>query len=193
LETQEPIILIKRAVFLDRDGTVNRDLPGYIKSWSEFEFLPGSIEAVRDLTLNGFHVIIITNQSAVPRNLLSLEELEYIHAMMRQALELEGGRITDVFYCPHMPDDNCACRKPKPGLIYRAQEKYRIDLASAVMVGDSARDIECARNAGCGCSVLLKTGNYKTAERRLAEKGIIPDFVAEDLYDASRWIIKNEK
>jgi D-glycero-D-manno-heptose 1,7-bisphosphate phosphatase len=144
LENQEPSIVSTGTVFLDRDGTVNRDLPGYIKSWSEFEFLPGSIEAVRDLTLNGFRVIIITNQSAVARNLLSLKELEYIHAMMRKALESKGGKITDVFYCSHMPDDNCACRKPKPGLIYRAQEKYRIDLASAVMVGDSARDIEGA-------------------------------------------------
>ena len=89
-----------------------------------------------------------------------------------------------------MPDDECDCRKPAPGLILHAQRKYSIDLADAVMVGDSSRDIECGLNAGCGKTVLVKTGIHLNAVQRLAEKGIVPDYVAQDLYDASQWIIK---
>lgn len=181
--------MLKKVVFLDRDGTINRDSPDYIKSREEFEFLPGSLKAIEELTVNGFTNIVITNQSALPRKLISVEELEHIHTMMRKLVESNGGKIKDIFYCPHMPDDDCDCRKPSPGLIFRAQRKYSIDLADAVMVGDSDRDIECARNAGCGNAVLVKTGKHGKAAQRLAEKGIVPDYVAEDLYEAAQWII----
>lgn len=181
--------LLKKVVFLDRDGTINTDSPDYIKSWEEFEFLPASLNAIKQLTLHGFTTIVITNQSAVPRKLISLQELEHIHTMMRQTVRSNGGKINDVFYCPHLPADGCGCRKPQPGLIYQAQRKYHLDLAAAVMVGDSDRDIVCAHNAGCGHAVLVKTGNSKKAQRRLAKKGIAPDFVAEDLYEAAQWII----
>ncbi len=185
--------MLKKVVFLDRDGTINRDSHAYIKSREEFEFLPGSLNALKDLTLNGFTNIVITNQSALPRKLISLKELELIHAMMRQMVESNHGEIKDVFYCPHMPDDGCDCRKPEPGLIFQAQRKYTFDIAGAVMVGDSARDVECAYNAGCGKTVLVKTGNYTKAAQRLTEKGIVPDYVADDLHDAAEWIIANYK
>lgn len=180
---------LKKAVFLDRDGTINRDSPGYIKSWKEFEFLPGSLEAIKALTVNGFTNIVITNQSAIPRKLLSREELELIHSMMLQAVRSIGGEIKDIFYCPHMPDDGCDCRKPEPGLILDAQRKYSIDLADAVMVGDSYRDIECGYNAGCGKTVLVKSGIHANTAQRLAERAIAPDYVAENLYQAAQWII----
>jgi D-glycero-D-manno-heptose 1,7-bisphosphate phosphatase len=183
--------LLKKVVFLDRDGTINCDSPDYIKSREEFEFLPGSLKAIEELTANGFTNIVITNQSALPRKLISLQELEHIHAMMRKMVRSNGGEIKDIFYCPHMPDGGCGCRKPQPGLIVQARDKYHIDLTAAVMVGDSARDIECGHSAGCGKTVLVKTGNYTKAAQRLAEKGIVPDYVAEDLYDASGWIINS--
>ena len=116
--------MLKKVVFLDRDGTINRDSADYIKSRQEFEFLSGSLEAIKNLTLNGFVNIVITNQSAVPRKLISFKELELLHHMMVQAVALNGGEIKDVFYCPHMPEDGCDCRKPEPGLIFQAQEKY---------------------------------------------------------------------
>ena len=181
--------MLQRVVFLDRDGVINRDSSDYIKSWDEFEFLPGSIEAIRLLTLNRFNTIIITNQSVINRNMVSREDLEYIHAMMKSAVKSGGGEIKDIFYCPHIPEDECDCRKPKPGLIYMAQKKYRIDLADSVMVGDSAKDIECARNAGCGRSILVKTGNGAMTEKILSERSISPDFVAKDLYHAVNWIV----
>lgn len=184
-----PKNLLQSVVFLDRDGVINRDSPDYIKNWDEFEFLPGSLEAIRHLTLNGFVSIIITNQSAVNRRIMSKQDLETIHEKMKNAVKSCGGEIRDVFFCPHMPEDQCNCRKPKPGLILRAQKVYRIDLRSACMIGDSAKDIECARKAGCALAVLVQTGDWVKAENILKEKNLCPDYVATDLYEASKWIV----
>jgi len=182
--------LLEKVVFLDRDGTINRDSPDYIKSREEFEFLPGSLEAINKLTRHGFVSIVVTNQSAVPRKLISLKELEFVHNMMTLTVALNGGEIKDIFYCPHMPDEGCDCRKPEPGLIFQAREKYEIDLTAAVMVGDSAKDIECARRAGCG-AVLVKSGQKDDVEAELKTRQISVDYVAKDLYDAAGWIIEN--
>jgi histidinol-phosphate phosphatase family protein len=179
-----------KVVFLDRDGTINRDSQDYIKGWDEFEFLPESLAALERLNENGFTVIVITNQSAVPRKLISPEELDYLHTMMGNQIADAGGRIKDIFYCPHLPGEGCGCRKPQPGLIDQARRKYAIDLKSAVMVGDSAKDIECARNAGCGRTVLVRTGNGAEAGCELAAKGITPDFTAGHLAEAVDWIVK---
>ena len=178
----------KNVVFLDRDGVINRDSPGYIKNRSEFEFLPGSLEAIRQLTSKGFGIIVITNQSAVNRNLISKNELEHMHRLMQADVRSHGGRIDDIFYCPHIPEDGCECRKPKPGMIHSARDAYSIDLTSSIMIGDSVRDIACARNAGCGQAILVKTGYGVEAEKRLAQEGISADFVADDLFEAVRWI-----
>jgi D-glycero-D-manno-heptose 1,7-bisphosphate phosphatase len=186
---EEPIILLKKVVFLDRDGTINQDSADYIKDWSEFVFLPRSIEAIRDLTAAGFTIVIITNQSAIPRQLISPSELEDIHSKLKSAVRSGGGKISDIFHCPHMPADGCDCRKPRPGLIIQAQKKYSIELATSVMVGDSAKDIECAHNAGCGHSILVKTGNYQEAAARLAAANLAADYLAADLYEAAEWII----
>jgi len=183
--------LLEKVVFLDRDGTINRDSPDYIKSREEFEFLPGSIEAINNLTHHGFVIIVVTNQSAVPRKLISSIELEFIHNMMALTVALNGGEIKDVFYCPHMPQDGCDCRKPEPGLIFQAREKYEIDLTAAVMVGDSAKDIECARRAGCGRTVLVKSGQKDDVEPEWRSRQIRVDYVAKDLYEAAEWIIQN--
>jgi len=183
--------LLTKVVFLDRDGTINRDSADYVKSREDFEFLPGSLEAIKKLTLNGFASIVITNQSAVPRNLISLSELESVHKLLTETVALNGGEIKDVFYCPHMPEDECDCRKPEPGLIYQAREKYGIDLTAAVMVGDSAKDIECARRAGCGRAVLVKSGKDDDVENELKTRQIRVDYVAKDLYEAAEWILKS--
>lgn len=188
---QKPDIVekLENVVFLDRDGVINLDRSDYIKSWSEFKFIPRSIEAIKELALKEFNVIVITNQSVINRNMVSGKGLEHIHASMKNEVKSGGGLIKDIFFCPHIPEDSCDCRKPKPGLIYQAQKAYSIDLQDAVMVGDSAKDIECARNAGCGTAVLVKTGNGAEAEKTLAEKKIYPDHIAQDLYEAVQWII----
>ncbi len=180
-------------VFLDRDGVINQDSDAYIKAPSEFEFIPKSPEAIALLTQNNFRVIVITNQSMIGRGLAPKESLEAIFEKMKAGVEAAGGRITDIFYCPHMDEDRCSCRKPKPGLIFQAQKKYRIDLARSFMVGDSAKDILCARNAGCAKAILVKTVNGRAALADLINSGQAPDYVAEDLYEAACRILESAK
>ncbi len=182
----------KKFIFLDRDGVINRDSPDYIKSWAEFQFLPNSLKAIKHLTENGFSIIIITNQSALNRTLISAADLDDIHLRMGDACRAHGGNICDIFFCPHTPEQGCECRKPKPGLIFQAKKKYHIDIQDTIMIGDSARDIECARNAGCKQAILVQTGNILEARQLLAKKNIQPDYIAKDLLDAALQIVGHE-
>ncbi len=184
--------LLQKVVFLDRDGTINRDSAEYIKSLSEFEFIPGSIDAIRKLTASGFTIFIATNQSALARGYISLEELNAMHEMMSRTVAAAGGRFTDIFFCPHLPNDGCDCRKPAPGLIHQACLKYNFEPLDAVMVGDSARDIACGLNAGCSKTVLVKTGKDPDVEEELSLKQIKADIVAADLLEAADWIISTK-
>jgi D-glycero-D-manno-heptose 1,7-bisphosphate phosphatase len=180
---------LENVVFLDRDGVINADSPDYIKSWVEFRFLPGSLDAIRQLTQNGFAVVVITNQSAVGRGMISLETLYDIHRRMCREIATAGGKITDIFYCPHRPDGGCDCRKPMPGMILKAAQAYDIDLSTAWMIGDSAKDIECGLNAGCRGTILVKTGNGNAAQKYFRDKGVSPNAIAENLSDALEYII----
>ena len=180
-------------VFIDRDGVINHDSSAYIKSWAEFKFLPRSLQALRILNQHHFRSYLITNQSAISRKLITPETLTRIHRNMVAEIVTAGGRMDDIFICPHLPEENCSCRKPKPGLILAAQKKYDIHLAGSYMIGDSAKDIICARQAGCGFALLVKTGNYDTAASELAAAGIHTDYNATDLYDAINWIIAHIK
>ena len=181
--------MLSNVVFLDRDGVINRDSAAYIKNWLEFEFIPGSLAALGELHRWGLVVIIITNQSMINRGISSRAALDDIHRRMRAAVQTHGGAIEEIYFCPHAPEENCACRKPRPGMIQRAQAAHDIDLKTAVMVGDSAKDIETARRAGCGQTVLVQTGNGKAACRTLADRNIHPDHKAENLKTAVSWIL----
>lgn len=181
---------LHNVVFMDRDGVINRDSQLYIKNWSEFEFLPGSLEALTSLNRAGFEVIVITNQSAVGRRLISEAGLRQLHDLMQAAVRSHGGNISDIFFCPHRPEVGCSCRKPKPEMIDQACKKYGLDPKMTTMVGDSAKDIECARQAGCGRAVLVRTGNGNAAFRELEAKGVPIDFLAENLDEAANWIIR---
>jgi D-glycero-D-manno-heptose 1,7-bisphosphate phosphatase len=181
--------MLEKVVFLDRDGVINRDSSDYVKTWEEFEFLPGSLDAIALLARHGFPVIIVTNQSSIGRGMISIETLSRTHRLMCEAVAAHGGKIEDIFFCPHTPEEMCDCRKPAPGLVYKARDKHEIDLSGTVFVGDSVKDIECARNAGCGRSILVKTGNGLTAAKTLSAKDTPPDFLADDLLDAVNWIL----
>jgi len=184
---------LKKVVFLDRDGVINRDSPDYIKNWSEFEFLPVAVKALKRLTDNGFTTILITNQSAINRGLTTLDALENIHQMLKLTVESVGGQIQDIFFCPHRPDENCLCRKPKPGLIWQASKKYGIDLSQAIMIGDNVKDIECAHNAGCGRAILVRTGSGIQAEKQMASMLLRPDYSVADLMAAVNQIIRADE
>ncbi|MES0350746.1 MAG: D-glycero-beta-D-manno-heptose 1,7-bisphosphate 7-phosphatase [Desulfobacteria bacterium] len=178
-----------KIVFMDRDGIINKDRRDYVKSWSEFEFLPKSLDALKLLRLNGYHIILVTNQSVINRRMVTEAGLKVIHEKMTRAVVDHGGSIEAVYYCPHVPEDGCGCRKPEPGLIYRAQADYGLDLSSTCMIGDSFKDIGCARRAGCGRVILVRTGHGKEAEHLCQEADIKPDHVADDLMTAVEWLL----
>jgi len=137
-----------RLLLIDRDGVINRDSDQYIKSVAEWEPLPGSLNAIADLTRAGFQVVIITNQSGVGRGLFSVETLNQIHTEMCTAVELAGGRIAGIYYCPHRPEDACECRKPKPKLLLDAAVAFGASLQDVAFIGDKLSDVEAALAAG---------------------------------------------
>lgn len=145
-----------RAVFLDRDGTLNKSPPkgGYIQSWEEFEFLPGAADGIQKLNGAEIPVYIVTNQSCVNRGIISESTLNDIHSGMREALLQKGAHVDGIYYCPHRPDENCGCRKPKPGLLNNAAAEFHVDLSKSFMVGDTKKDILAGKAAGCK-TVLL--------------------------------------
>ncbi len=149
----------QKAVFLDRDGTINKYV-GFLKNIDEFELLDGAADAIKALNQIGYLVIVVTNQPVIARGEVTLEELDEIHNKMETLLGNEGAYVDDIFYCPHHPDKGfigekpeykieCTCRKPKPGMLLKAAEKYNIDLAMSWMIGDHVNDIEAGKNAGC--------------------------------------------
>lgn len=138
----------RRAVFLDRDGTLNRDSPDYVKRWSEFAWLPGVFEPLRRLSKAGFDLVVVTNQGAISKGLTSVEAVEDLHARMRAELAAAGIEVA-VYYCPHHDVDGCGCRKPKPGLLLQAAKARGIDLGRSWMVGDTERDVQAGLAAGC--------------------------------------------
>ncbi|MBU1168284.1 MAG: D-glycero-beta-D-manno-heptose 1,7-bisphosphate 7-phosphatase [Proteobacteria bacterium] len=183
---------MNKTVFIDRDGVINRDSPDYITSVEKFEFLPGSLDAIRTLTLHHYDIIIITNQSVIGRGMITSDTLDQIFMKMKKGVEAHGGRLKDIFFCPHTPDDKCVCRKPKPGMIFSARDKHGIDLKQSCMIGDSAKDILCSKNAGIGRAILVRTGNGPKALLELQGKSIVPDHVANDLLDAADWLIDKD-
>lgn len=173
-------------VILDRDGVINADSDEFIKSPDEFIPLPGSIEAIGELCRAGFRVVIASNQSGIGRGLFSLDTLELIHAKLRAEVEAAGGAIAGIFFCPHEPDATCDCRKPKPGLMQQISAAFDCDLRGVPVIGDSARDLEAASAVGAR-PVLVRTGNGRATERRLAKNSAIA--VYDDLRAAVRAIV----
>ena len=144
-------------IFLDRDGVINENQADYVKSWSEFRFLPGSLEAIAKLTQAGHRIVVCTNQAGIARGSLTIEAVEEIHRNMLAAIAEAGGVIEKVYYCPHGKDENCLCRKPRPGLLLRARDELGLDMSNAVFIGDSITDVRAAIAVGIR-AVLVLTG-----------------------------------
>ena len=140
---------MRRCVFLDRDGVINvKTAKGeYIERWSEFRFLPNVSDWIRLFNALDLLVIVITNQRGVALGRMTLEDLDHIHGNMVRELALNGARIDDIFSCPHGFEE-CDCRKPKPGLVYQARDKWNIDLSQSLLIGDSDGDAELAERCG---------------------------------------------
>ncbi len=179
-----------KAVFLDRDGTINEEV-SYLSKIEQLKIIPRAAAAIKLLNDNGFRVIIITNQSGVARNYFSEDALKQINEYLMAELTKEGATIHAAYYCPHHPDFGCGCRKPNTGNIEKAAEEHDLDLTRSYMVGDTMRDMETGFNANLR-TVLVLTG-YGAEERdKYRDNPRQPDFVAQDLYEASDWIIRDK-
>ncbi|OLO08679.1 D-glycero-beta-D-manno-heptose-1,7-bisphosphate 7-phosphatase [Salinicola sp. MH3R3-1] len=167
-------------VILDRDGVINEDSDAYIKSLDEWRPLPRSIEAIARLSRAGWQVAIATNQSGIGRGYYDLTTLHDIHSHLSERVERAGGSIALITYCPHLPDDGCDCRKPKPGMIFEIQQSLGIaSLEQSWMVGDSLRDIQAGQAAGC-LTALVETGKGADTLAKLP-RSIRPDWLCADL------------
>jgi D-glycero-D-manno-heptose 1,7-bisphosphate phosphatase len=144
-----------KLVILDRNGTINVHREDFVKSDIEWTPLPGALEAVARLNHAGWHVVIASNQSGLGRGLFDMASLNAMHAKMHKMLAAVGGKVDAVFYCPHSPDENCDCRKPKPGLFLQIGDRYGIDLKGVPTCGDSLRDLQAGAAAGCEPHLLL--------------------------------------
>ena len=176
----------RKAVFLDRDGTINVD-PGYLGDPEKFHFLPGVVNALTRLREAGYLIFVISNQSGIARGFFRDEDLRKIHDKMTAALRAEGIALDGIYYCPHHPAEQCSCRKPSPALVLEASRSYDIDLRGSFFIGDRVSDIETGKNAGCS-TILVLTGAGEEALRELPASRQ-PDHVARDLFVAVSWIL----
>lgn len=186
----------KKAVFLDRDGTVNK-YKGYITNPDDIELLPGAAHAIKLMRESGYMVFLVTNQAVIARGDCDFETLHRIHCRLEYLLCKDGAFIDKIYFCPHHPEKGfegerseykikCNCRKPAPGMILKAADEFNINLSASYMAGDSYRDVEAAVNAGC-VPIYLKCGkNEQTAEEMSAA-------VYDDLYDFSKMMFKDRK
>jgi histidinol-phosphate phosphatase family protein len=170
----------KIAVFLDRDGTICKDVH-YMSSPDQLELLPGVVEGISLLNSLGLKVIIVTNQSGIARGYFTEEALNEIHQKMLKMLSEGGARIDGIYYCPHHPNEGCECRKPKIGLLLKAAQDFKLDLKNCFMIGDKCIDVQAGRNAGCTTILIPSTET---------EKEIIPqpDYIAANFYEAAKII-----
>ena len=169
--------MANKAVFLDRDGTIAKDVH-YCSRPEDFELFPNTAKAIRLLNEHGFKVMVVTNQSGIARGYFTEEMLANIHEKMKRELAKEGAWVDAIYYCPHHPEDNCECRKPKPKLVLQAAKDFDIDLGQSFVVGDLQMDIELGRVLGCKTILISK------------DETTDPDAVASDLLEAAWKILR---
>jgi D-glycero-D-manno-heptose 1,7-bisphosphate phosphatase len=157
---------VTRLILLDRDGVINEDSPDFIRTVDEFIPLPDALESMVRLHRAGFKLGVCTNQSAIARGFISEEAVQETHRRLEADLSALGGALDAVVYCPHHPDDDCECRKPRPGMLLEVMTSLGIAPVDTVFVGDSKRDLEAAQAAGCR-GVLVRTGNGRVTESEL--------------------------
>lgn len=170
-------------LILDRDGVINEDSSSYIRSLEEWIPIPGSIQAIASLSRAGYSIVIATNQSGLSRGYFTLDDLEAIHARLCSEVEEQGGRITGIFYCPHLPEEHCGCRKPATGLLEAIETELGEAARGAIFIGDSLKDLQAALAFGCR-PVLVRTGKGAETEQTLLNtEGVLPEPGAIPVYD----------
>jgi len=184
---------VNRAIFLDRDGVINRKAPegSYITRWEDFELLPGIVEAIAEINKADLNVIVITNQRCVAKGLITIDGLGRLHQRMSGFLAEHGATIDAIYYCPHDVDARCRCRKPEPGMLQDAAHDHQIDLAGSWMVGDSELDIQAGKKAGCKTALL--SGAKCAAADGNQSTGYGADFVGDCALDVVMHILEYQR
>lgn len=172
---------MNRAVFLDRDGVINRKAPEgeYVTTWGQMDLLPDVADGIALLNRAGFRVIVVTNQRCVAKGLISIEELNALHARLRTYLESQFAVIDDIYVCPHDNIPPCRCRKPEPGMLMEAAREHDLDILHSWMIGDSVADIEAGKAAGCRTVMIRDDLDFPTG----------PDLTATSLLEAAKLIV----
>ncbi len=177
-----------KAIILDRDGTLIKER-NYISRVGDIKILDGVSEALILLRDAGFKIIIATNQSGVARGFFNEKKVKKINKEVCQRLKRAGAVVDGVFYCPHHPDAQCACRKPAPGMIKEAQKRFNLDLKRSFCIGDKLTDVEFGKNAGLS-AILLLTGYGAVESKKISKNAAKPDYVAPNMLAAAVWILK---
>jgi D-glycero-D-manno-heptose 1,7-bisphosphate phosphatase len=183
--------LSNRAVFLDRDGTINVEV-NYLARADEFQLLPRAAEAIQVLNRQGWRVIVITNQSGVARGYYTASDVAAIHDRMRHDLAGGGAAIDAIYYCPHQPEDACACRKPNTRLFEQAAHDFDLDLTQCCCIGDKLSDLVPGQRLGCR-TILVLTGHGHDQVRAIVPAEFQPDAIADDLYGAVERILLSDE
>ena len=185
---------MSRAVFLDRDGTINEDV-GYLDRLERLALFPDTIDSIRLLNRAGFKIVVVSSQAGVAKGIVTEKFLSEAHGLIGRRVEAAGGRIDAFYYCPHLPDADvaeyrrdCDCRKPKPGMIHSAARDLSLDLSRSFVVGDRWRDIEMGQAAGA-IGILVKTG-YGRTEAPHRPANVEPVTVVANLIEATTWILR---
>ncbi len=189
-QTNQMNVLDGVTVFLDRDGTLNYD-PGYLKVAAELKLLPGVGPALARLKRAGARLVVVTNQSGVGRGIVTLKDLEAIHARLEGFLEQEDAALDAIYFCPHHPDDGCRCRKPNVGMVERAVSELHLDLRRSYLVGDHARDIQLANRVGAKAILITTAPVDAQALDMLKAEQAMPDAVAKSMAEAVDWILED--
>lgn len=175
--------ILSSAVFLDRDGVIIENKSDYVKSWEEVHFLPGALKALRKLGLSEHVVVLVTNQSAIGRGIISLDQAMAINRRVIAEIEAHGGRVDACYVCPHHPHEKCDCRKPAPGMLFRAAEQLGLDLTRSYLIGDAVTDIGAAQAAGMH-GILVLTGRGSEQMVMLSDEMRVGCAITEDLTTA---------
>ena len=181
--------MVNKAVFIDRDGTININ-SGYIIKPDHLQIYSGVSKGIRLLNEHGFKIIIITNQSGIARGFYSEKILEEIHKKLKIELKKENAKIDAIYYCPHHPNENCNCRKPKPGLLEQAITDLNIDKEKSYMIGDRMLDIEAGSKIGCK-TILIPEDNEKI-EKEMKRSSVIPDYICNSFFSGVKWILNRD-
>ncbi len=194
----KPTIKTQGAVFLDRDGTIIKEV-NYLNRIQDVELLPQAAEAIAKLNQQQIPVILVSNQSGIARGKFSENFVAKTHRHLQEMLNRQGAHLDDFFFCPHHPESGkapykkvCACRKPAPGLLYEAAARHHLGLSESYVIGDKLIDVELALRVG-GKGLLVETGHGKSEKEKIAKSEIKPTFIATDLYAAVNWILAHRK